>query len=86
MHIDLAFSIRVQRLAVRDGLTISAIAARLNATPAAVTDALIALAVPLPGEIIEVPRRPSADERAAMIEKMPKRIAERIQRNAKDRT
>ena len=77
MSVDLGLAIRVQRLAVRQGLPVAAIALRLAATEGAVMDALTALAIPLPGEKLEPPRRPSDDERAVMFDRMPKKMQDR---------
>ena len=83
MSVDLTFAIRVQRMAVRERLTVAAIAGRLAASEVAVIDALTALAIPLPGVATERPARPSAQDRAAMFNRMPKRMQERMARIAK---
>jgi hypothetical protein len=82
MNVDLNFAIRVGRLA-REDVPVAAIALRLAATEAAVMDALSALGIPLPGVAPEPRQRPSVQERAAMLDRMPKRMQDRIQRIAK---
>jgi hypothetical protein len=79
MSVDLGLAIRVQRLAVRE-TPVAAIALRLAATEGAVMEALTALAIPLPGEKLEPPRRPSDNERAVMFDRMPKKMQDRVRR------
>jgi len=84
MNVDLGFAIRVQRLA-RTNISVAAIALRLNAPESAVLEALTALGLPLPGELVDPQSRLSGEARAAMRDKMPKRMQDRMNRIADSR-
>ena len=77
MTVALQLANAVRRLG-RESLTVEQIAARLALPEAAILETLSMLGLPLPGETIEEPPRPTNEERAALRTRMPKRWQDRL--------
>jgi hypothetical protein len=77
MNIDLNFANQVLQLQ-RKGMTVGAIGTRLNRTYDEVLEANRMLGIAMAGESIDPLIQPSDEERAAMLDRMPKRMQSRI--------
>ena len=82
MPVSLQLAMQVRRLG-RDGYTVSEIADWLKRPDAEIIDALTMLGLPMPGETIEQRPMSNAEDRAAMRDRMPKRMQDRIDRIAR---
>jgi len=77
MTVTLQLANQVRRLG-RESLTVDQIAVRLGLPDTAILETLRMLGLPLPGETIEERPTPTAEERAALRARMPKRWQDRM--------